>query len=142
VTEIYFYTHVENKFHTACKLSHKVAHEGRKMLIYAADDFAAKKIDQLLWSSSALSFIPHCEISSPLAAETPIVISSDPDKLLFDDVLLNLQDDVQPFFSRYQRVIEIVSTDEADSAAARTRFKFYKDRGYAIHTHNLSKKTA
>jgi DNA polymerase III subunit chi len=139
VTEIYFYTHVEDKFHTACKLSHKVAHDGRKMLIYTADAFAAKKIDQLLWSSSALSFIPHCDVDSPLAAETPIVISSDPDRLLFDDVLLNLQDDVQPFFSRYQRVIEIVSTDAADSAAARARYKFYKDRGYAITSHNLSK---
>ncbi|MGB8856751.1 MAG: DNA polymerase III subunit chi [Burkholderiales bacterium] len=142
MTEILFYTHVENKLHTACEISSKVLRSKRKMLVFAQDESAAAKIDRLLWTIPAVGFMPHCDAEHPLATETPIVISCDPDKLAFDDVLLNLHDEVQPFFSRYQRVIEIVSTDPADSAAARARYKFYKDRGYSITSHDLSKKMA
>ncbi len=140
MTEILFYTHVENKFHTACEISHKVLRAKRKMMVFAQDESDATKIDRLLWTVPALGFLPHCAVDHALAAETPIVISSDPDKLAYDDVLLNLHEEVQPFFSRYQRVIEIVSKDSADAAAARARYKFYKDRGYAITSHDMSKK--
>ncbi len=140
MTEILFYAHVENKFHTACEISHKVLRSKRKMLVFAQDESAAAKIDRLLWATPPLGFLPHCSVEHPLAVETPIVISSDANKLAYDDVLLNLHDDIQPFFSRYQRVIEIVSTDPTDAAAARARYKFYKDRGYAITSHDLSKK--
>lgn len=140
MTEILFYTHVENKFHTACEISNKVLRSKRKMMVFAQDESDAAKIDRLLWTLPALGFLPHCAVDHALAAATPIVISSDPDKLAYDDVLLNLHEAVQPFFSRYQRVIEIVSKDSADAAAARARYKFYKDRGYAITSHDMSKK--
>lgn len=140
MTEILFYTHVDNKFHTACEISHKVLRSKRKMMVFAQDESDATKIDRLLWTLPSAGFLPHCAVGHPLAAQTPIVITSDADKLAYDDVLLNLHDEVQPFFSRYQRVIEIVSTDAADKAAARTRYKFYKDRGYSITSHDLSKK--
>lgn len=142
MTEILFYTHVENKFHTACEISNKVLRSKRKMMVFAQDESAAAKMDRLMWTIPALGFLPHCEIGHALAAETPIVISCEADKLAYDDVLLNLHDEVQPFFSRYQRVIEIVSTDAADVTAARSRYKFYKDRGYSITSHDLSKKTS
>jgi DNA polymerase-3 subunit chi len=140
VTEIIFYTHVENKFHTACEISNKVLRSQRKMMVFAQDESAAAKIDRMLWTVPALGFLPHCDVNHALAAQTPIVISCVADKLAYDDVLLNLHDEVQPFFSRYQRVIEIVSTDVADANAARIRYKFYKDRGYSITSHDLSKK--
>ncbi len=139
MTEIFFYTHVENKFLVACQLSHKVLRDKRKMLVFAADESVASKIDRLMWTTPALGFLPHCAVDHELAPQTPIVISCDADKLAYDDVLLNLHDEVQPFFSRYQRVIEIVSTDADDRAAARMRYKFYQDRGYNIKSHSLSK---
>ena len=139
MTEIFFYTHVENKFLVACQLSNKVLRDKRKMMVFAPDESVAAKIDRLLWTTPPLGFLPHCAVDHALAAQTPIVISCDADKLAYDDVLLNLHNEVQPFFSRYQRLIEIVSTDADDSAAARKRYKFYQDRGYAIKSHNLSK---
>ena len=56
-----------------------------------------------------------------------------------DEVLINLRAEWPPFFSRFQRLIEIVSLDEQDRGQARERFKFYRDRGYAIQSHDLSK---
>ena len=37
------------------------------------------------------------------------------------------------------KVIEIVSMDDHDRASARGRFKFYRDRGYDVRSHDLSK---
>ena len=55
------------------------------------------------------------------------------------DVLVNLDGNLPPAFSRFERLLEIVGTDEADRGPARERFKFYRDRGYAIAAHDLSK---
>jgi DNA polymerase-3 subunit chi len=64
------------------------------------------------------------------------------ERLLHDEVLLNLRPEWPPFFSRFQRLIEIVSLDERDRVDARERFRFYRERGSEIRTHDLSKNSA
>ena len=54
------------------------------------------------------------------------------------DVLLNLGAECPPFFERYARLLEIVGQDDVGRSQGRTRFKFYKERGYAIGTHDLA----
>ena len=55
----------------------------------------------------------------------------------FDDLLLNLADEVPAFFSKFERVAEIVGGDAAAKANARERFRFYRDRGYELETHQV-----
>ena len=55
-----------------------------------------------------------------------------------NQVLINLDMAVPLFFSRFERVVEIVNQDEIQRQQARERFKFYRDRGYDLHTHNLN----
>ena len=90
------------------------------------------------WSASPLAFGPHCGAAHPLAARTPVVVDHEGVAPLHDEVLLNLREEWPPVFSRFQRLIEIVSTADADRASARARFKFYRDRGYDIRSHDLS----
>ncbi|HEV7392095.1 MAG TPA: DNA polymerase III subunit chi, partial [Burkholderiales bacterium] len=54
-----------------------------------------------------------------------------------DQVLLNLREEWPPYFGRFERLIEIVSVDPEDRRSARDRYKFYRDRGYDIRTHDL-----
>ena len=56
---------------------------------------------------------------------------------LSHDVLLNLDIEHPPFFSRFQRLIEITGTTPEDTQAARKRYRFYQDRGYEIRHHKL-----
>jgi DNA polymerase-3 subunit chi len=86
-----------------------------------------------------IGFVPHCAPDDPLAAETPVIIDCSGDNLLHDEVLLNLRTESPLFFGRFQRLIEIVSLDDEDRRAARERFRFYRERGYEIRTHDLSK---
>ena len=53
-------------------------------------------------------------------------------------MLVNLDGDVPAGFERYERVIELVGTDEADRQSARARWKHYASRGYALVRHDVS----
>ena len=53
-------------------------------------------------------------------------------------MLVNLQATPPSFFARFERLAEIVATDELSIAAGRERWKFYKERGYELRSHNLS----
>ena len=55
-------------------------------------------------------------------------------------VLLNLGAEVPAGFERFERVIEVVGLDDADRQLARSRWRHYADRGYAMSRHDLAPK--
>ena len=79
-------------------------------------------------------------MGNPLAAETPIVV----DHALAHEgaaaVLINLHRETPPFFSRFERLVEIIGTDDGATAAGRERWRYYKERGYALRSHNLAER--
>jgi len=139
MTQIDFYTHVEDKLRTACRLAAKAFSVDLRVMVCCPDADIAGRLDRLLWTTPAIGFIPHCLASDPLAPVTPIVIDYLATEPAHDQVLLNLQPERPALFSRFQRLIEIVSADDEDRRLARERFKFYRDRGYEIRTHDLSR---
>jgi len=139
MTQIDFYTHVDDKLKTACTLAGKAFARGLKVTVFCPDPELAQRFDRLLWTAPATGFVPHCTPDDPLARETPVIVDCRGDALLHDEVLVNLRPEWPPFFGRFQRLLEIVSRDEQDRAEARERFRFYRDRGYEIRTHDLSK---
>ncbi|MDD5330528.1 MAG: DNA polymerase III subunit chi [Sulfuricella sp.] len=144
MTQIDFYTHSPDKYHTACVLCAKAVERGLRVVVYTPDAAATDKMDWLLWSTPAIGFIPHCRGSDRLAAVTPVIVdhrADTPAHEAHDDILLNLHPEQPLFFSRFHRLIEIVGTDEGDRDVARGRFRFYRDRGYEIQTHDIGNKT-
>jgi DNA polymerase-3 subunit chi len=139
VTRIDFYTHVEDRLKTACALAGKAHGLGLKVTVFCPDPETAQRFDRMLWMTPSISFVPHCAPGDPLAAETPVIVDFQGEKLLHDEVLINLRPEWPPFFGRFQRLVEIVSRGDDAGWAARDRFRFYRDRGYEISTHDLSK---
>jgi len=142
MTQIDFYTHVGNKLQVACRLAAKAHAQGLRVAVLCPDAAIAQQFDRMLWSASPLTFVPHCAATHALAARTPVVIDHEGVAPTHDEVLLNLRSEWPPVFSRFQRLIEIVSQDDHDRAEARERYKFYRDRGYEIRTHDLSNASA
>lgn len=140
MTTIDFYTHCASRFEVASKLVAKAWAQHGSVRVLTASDEATAEFDRFLWLWPATGFLPHCRLASPLAAETPIVV----DHALEHDgpaaVLINLHAAPPPFFSRFERLAEIVGLDDADAAAGRERWKFYKARGYEVRSHNLSER--
>ena len=137
MTLIDFYSGSNDKLHTACRLSAKAIQKNLKVTIYIPDSKIADHLDNLLWTFSSTVFIPHCRVDDKLAFETPVTISQNDKSFTHDNVLINLHDEHPPFFSRFLRLIEISGTTIEDTKAGRTRYRFYKDRGYEIRHHNL-----
>lgn len=120
----------------ACRLAEKAWQLGHRVYIHTADTRQTEQIDGLLWTFRAESFVPHqrCETATDAAA---VLIGHGEPPEMPPDVLINLGPEVPLFFSRFERVAEVVDPDEQHKALARERFRFYRERGYTLKTHEL-----
>lgn len=138
MTSIDFYFNADDRYAVACRLAGKAFAHRKKLLIYAPESDSAHRIDRLLWTWQHLSFIPHCLAGDPLASETPILITAQAAEPPECDVLLNMAAECPPFFERYERLLEVVGTGDEERERGRRRYRFYKERGYAIGNHDLA----
>ncbi len=138
MTRIDFYFNANDRIRMACKITAKAYRQKLGVVVCVADGESAKLVDQILWADEPTGFIPHCKSTHSLIMQTPVVIATSVEQSLHDEVLINLTDKPPEAFSRFQRLVEIVSLDSSDRNSARERFRFYKDRGYEMHNHDLS----
>jgi DNA polymerase-3 subunit chi len=120
----------------ACRVADKAFRNGHRVYVLASDPQQVTELDTLMWTFSQGSFTPHETYTG--AREnglTPILIGAGEAPESWHDVLITLTEEVPPFFSRFERVIEIVGNDDAQKKNARERFRFYRDRGYALQSH-------
>jgi len=141
MTSVDFYilghTHEQARHQFVCRLVEKVYGEGRKVYIHAPDADTAKRLDDLMWAYKAESFLPHNVIGDPSAQEVEIQIGWQDHPSHHHDVLVNLCSPIPGFFSRFERVLEVVIQDEAVLEQTRQHYKFYKDRGYQVTHRDL-----
>ena len=140
MTTIDFYTHCADCLDVAAKLVAKAWAQNGSVRVLTAGEALTAQLDGLLWKVPATGFLPHCRLGSALAADTPILV----DHALQHDgpaaVLINLHPSPPPFFSRFERLVEIVGVDETAAAAGRERWRYYKERGYALRSHSLAQR--
>ena len=105
MTRIDFYRYAEDKQHYACRLAAR-ASRSNKVVVYSPDPALLERFDKALWTYQATGFVPHVRAGSPLAAETPIVLSPSGEGLPHHDVLLNLGDEWPPFFATFDRLLD------------------------------------
>jgi DNA polymerase-3 subunit chi len=139
MTQVDFYIHVDNKLRMLCTLAGKALARKMRLLVLTPDAEATEQTGRMLWMQPAIGFLPHCRSSHRLAAVTPIIVDHVAEPIVHEQILVNLQAQCPAVFSRFERVIEIVTDDDADRELARERYRFYRDRGYEIRSHDMSK---
>jgi DNA polymerase III subunit chi len=142
MTEIAFHVNAPDKLDYACRLLRATQKKSAKVLVLGQMD-ALKSLSAKLWAMSPTEFLPHClaDATAEVIAHSPVVLSADLPKNAADSqVLLNLGAVLPAGFERFERLIELVGQDEADLQAARTRWKHYKDRGYALSRYDVVSK--
>ncbi|HQO16004.1 MAG TPA: DNA polymerase III subunit chi [Methylotenera sp.] len=132
MTRVEFYFNVADKLAKSAALCEKAVNKGRQLTLLTQDEQMNTALQQYLWQHSATSFLANAKATEAHSAFSAIVLDCSGENLQQDDVLINLQGQQPPFFSRFRHLVEIVGKDEEDRLSARQRFKFYKDRGYAI----------
>ena len=142
MTEIAFHVNAPDKLDYACRLLRATQKKSAQVLVLGQMD-ALKSLSAKLWAMSPTEFLPHClaDATAEVIAHSPVVLSAELPKNAADSqVLLNLGAVLPAGFERFERLIELVGQDEADLQAARTRWKHYKDRGYALSRYDVVSK--
>ncbi|KTD79227.1 DNA polymerase III subunit chi [Legionella waltersii] len=123
----------------ACRLVEKAYHRGHRIFVLCKNQQDAESLDELLWTYKEESFIPHNLQGEGPEPPPPVQIGFDKEPRGFNDILINLSGAIPPFCHRFKRVIELVSALESEKELSRGRYKEYRSKGYALHTHTIEK---
>jgi len=141
MTRVDYYLIPENdikaKFRFACRVASKAFDNNNHVFMHTASDNDAHQIDDLLWTFQDISFVPHDLVGTDLTPPVQIGFGEKPENQ--NDILLNLSETVPSFCDQFQRIIEIVHEDDGYKKISRKNFKYYKDKGFEIETHDLRK---
>ncbi len=132
--QVDFHTHLSDPIDYACRLVRK-AYAAQHPLLVVAEPNLLRAFDERLWVFSALEFIPHCMLDSPLASTTPVLLTSHFEQAPHYSLLLNLNPTIPPHFERFARIFEIVSTQPEALTAARERYRFYREHGCVLNNY-------
>jgi len=119
-----------------CRLAEKAWRMGNAIHIHTSGLTEAEELDRLLWESRADTFIPHA--IAPTSKNTPIHIGYGTETGHHHALLISLCNEVPLFFSRFDRVAEIVVPSQTQLTASRERFRFYRERGYLLEFHKIA----
>ena len=141
MTGVEFHFNAPDKLGYACRLLRKAAAKGARVVV-TGEAAPLRELDAALWTFSPLEFIAHCDTKAPPAmlAASPIVLASEPRSAPHHQVLVNLGSAVPEGFESFERLIEVVSLEDADRAQARQRWKHYAGRGYQLQRIDLELK--
>jgi DNA polymerase-3 subunit chi len=139
MTRIDFYANVPDTMRALSQLCAKALDRGMRVLVATEGPAMTEAVDRQLWTHVATGFLPHVRAGHRLAGVTPVVLDHELTDIDRDELLINLRPEPPEVFSRFQRLVEIVSTDAAGIAAGRARYRFYRDRGYELQSHDLGK---
>lgn len=126
----------------ACRLVEKAWLKRHRVRVQFDAGGELEAFDQLLWTFSDRSFVPHRRAGTPDDSPPParpyVVLADGADADVADgDVLVNLSAKVPPDFGTWSRIAEVVDADAGRRGLGRERFRAYRERGLAPATHEM-----
>lgn len=133
MTEVIFHFNVADKCDHLCRYARKAVGHARRVAV-VADAGLLQRIDQDMWALSSTDFLTHCraDAPAPMQAASSVVLCAEAAQAPHQDILVNLGVSVPEGFGQFLRLVELVGSDDEDRMASRQRWKFYRDRGYAV----------
>ena len=112
-----------------CQLCQKAYDKQQMTLLLTQSPQQSQHLDKRLWTFSDDSFVPHDDEEID-GFVTPILIHDNPEPGVDRQLLINLSNQVPPYFARFERVIELVT--EENKIQAREHYSYYHERGYPL----------
>jgi len=141
VTQVDFYLLQDDSAQTrvgfACRLADKAYRLGNRVFIHTESAEQSRQLDDLLWTFQQNSFVPHAIYQDEQQNRPPVLLAHDAEPDASSHVLINLAAEIPLFFSRFERVAELVNQNAGIRQQGRNRYSFYKDRGYPLRTHEI-----
>jgi len=128
-----------NRFTLACRLAEKAWQAGNRVCITTDSAEDAKTIDNLLWTNTESSFIPHDLQQNADKQLTQVLIAENLQQTDEHQVLINLGNKIPACFSQFERLLEPLDQNEDNLQAGRERYKYYRDCGYPVNNHEIKR---
>lgn len=127
------------RWHFTCRLIEKITRLGNRVLVTLDDPAEARHLDELLWTFKPESFIPHTLLPSEALEQVEITTDLQSEIPLHNhhNVLINLSSVVPAYFSRFERLSEVVIQQPEILKNTREHYSFYRERGYPIQHRKL-----
>lgn len=110
-----------------CRLVEKAYTLGMHVHIHTPNEGLTMQMDELLWVFRDRSFIPH---QQTCAENELCAVTLNHNQLPSQrELLVNLSPQAPDFYHQFERVIEVVGSDNTMKQQARERFRYYKDQG-------------
>jgi len=128
----------QERYEFACKLIEKAYRSGCFCYVLTDNAEQSQKIDDLLWTFRAGSFIPHQIYTSELPDfEKVILIGSHDVPENWQKTVINLSSHCPEQFDKIERILEILDNSEATKEPGRNRYRQYQQSGVNITTHKI-----
>lgn len=121
----------------ACKLCEKAWRLGHRVYLHCLDAEQRNALDERLWHFKGEAFVPHDLAETN--ADAAVALGLGDDAGSHRGLLINLGAQVPGFVGQFERVAEIVVEEPGIRQAARERFRFYREQGYALQDHRLQR---
>ncbi|MCL5260141.1 MAG: DNA polymerase III subunit chi [Gammaproteobacteria bacterium] len=136
----YILEDAETKSHSLCaaRLAEKAYAANRSIYILVNDADEAYNLDTSLWTFRDISFVPHAIYNNNPNPVPQVLIGykKNPPPTHID-VLINLTAEIPSFYHEFAHIIEIVTNEQKSRALSREHYKFYKQEGFTLETHNV-----
>ena len=128
--EVAFHLNVPDVGAYACRLLRKAYAKGARVRVLA-EPALLDELDRRLWLIGPSDFVPHATDSSPqrIRVRSPVLLGAEPSEGASPQVLVNLSPQMPADLQGFDRVIDVVGTDESDRQRARARWRAYRDAG-------------
>ncbi len=126
---------VDNGLVTACRLVEKAYVAGHTVFVLCANAEQAAQLDTQLWTFRDISFVPHGLASNETTAPVLLGLAIPPGRRF--DILLNLTTTIPEAYQDFQRLMQIIASNESQRIQGRELYKHYRELGCELHTHTL-----
>ena len=127
------------RFKLACRIVEKAYRLGHQVYVRTHNSDDTNVLDDLLWTFSQNSFVPH-QLSTEIdSRESPVVIGEHPPAADGADVVISVADDPVSDFTEYPRIVEIVGYEDDEKTSGRHRFRYYREHGVEPNTHRIAR---
>ena len=126
------------RYKLACRIIEKAYRLGHKVYVKTDNTDDANMLDDLLWTFSQSSFIPHQLDADSDVEISHVFIGEHPSTREGTDVVISVSDEPVSEFNAYPRIIEIVGYENDEKASGRNRFRYYREHGIEPNTHKIA----
>ena len=129
----------DGRFKLACRIVEKAYRLGHRVYVRTGNSDDTNVLDDLLWTFSQNSFVPHQLSTENDSRESPVVLGEHPPAAEGTDVVISVADGPVSDVTSYLRIVEIVGYEDDEKASGRNRFRYYREHGMEPNIHRIAR---